>query len=322
LGRRDWIVAALASGTLAGCQRDDRPAKSGMALPLRLAFDLWAGYYPALLAEELGYLREANVAVTVTFPGDTDRMISEFAAGQHDLIGVSISDLINLTRGRIDVRVVMLTDESAGADVIFVRQGVNLRAKGLRVATNLGGFGEMFVREFLERKGLAGTDVAWVNADAAQVPAMLASGVVDVAHTWEPYASQVDVALAQRVFTTAETPGLVPDVLACANALAEREPQALRGLIAAWMRAQQWWANNLDQGNRMLAKRLKLDVAAVAPTGVRLIGLDENRRLLGATGQPPALAENVKRISDFFLSRGQLTRPVTASMLLRNDLLP
>jgi NitT/TauT family transport system substrate-binding protein len=330
--RRDWLrglgrvgagllmTGGAASG-LVGCVETAVEPESEPA-PLRLGMDLWAGYYPALLAEELGYFAEAQVKVQISFPANTDRMMADFAAGRYDVIGVALGDLISATQGRAPVQVFLVTDESAGGDAVLARRGLVLEnASRLRLATNLGGFGELFSREFLRRQGIAADRVAWLNADAADVPRLLATGQVDLAHTWEPYVSESLASGALKLFSSAETPGLILDVLAAPRAVAERRRDELRRFTTAWLQAVDWWLQAPREGVRRIARRLQRDAAQVSLDGVKLIRRAENRRLLGADGQA-AMAAAVGRYSAFFLDKGSLARPVDPADLLRADLLP
>jgi NitT/TauT family transport system substrate-binding protein len=250
-------------------------------------------------------------------------MMADFAAGQVDVIAVALGDLINTTHGRAPVQVFLVSDESAGGDVLLMRRGADLKVQHrLSLATNLGGFGELFAREFLQRQGIDGARIAWINADAADVPRLLAEGRVDLGHTWEPYATEAEGGGARRLFSSAETPGLIPDVLAASRATVARRGAELRRFCSAWLRAVDWWLEHPDEGARRIASRIGRESASVSLQGVRLMRRDDNRRLLGAGGSPAALAAVVDRYSAFFLDRGALARPVEAGELLCGDLLP
>lgn len=284
--------------------------------------DLWPGYFPALLADELGYLAEARVSVKFSFPANTDRMMADFAAGQYDIIAVALGDLISATHGRAPVQVFLVSDESAGGDALLARAGTDLKARQLTLATNLGGFGELFAREFLQRRGIDAARVVWINADAADIPGLLASGDVDIGHTWEPYVSAAESQGAVRLFSSADTPGLIPDVVVATRATLERRQAEFRRFTGAWLRAVDWWLEHPGEGAERLAPRVGGDAAKASLKGVRLMQRRDNRRLLGADGELPALAPVLARYSAFFLDRGAVARPVDPARLLRGDLLP
>lgn len=323
LSRRACLAGV--GGMLAGCVLpacSERQTPDVEPAPLRLAMDLWPGYYPAVLAEDLGYLAEVRVKLSISFPANTDRMMAEFAAGQVDVVAVALGDLINATHGRTPVQVFLVSDESAGGDALLLRGGADLRSSGkLSLATNLGGFGELFAREFLRRQGISTARIAWINADAADVPRLLAAGEIDIGHTWEPYVSEAEAKGATKLFTSADTPGLIPDVLAATRATVERRAAELRRFVSAWLRAADWWLANPEEGQRRIARRVATDPAKVSLKGVRLMRRDDNRRLLGADGAPQALGPIVERYSAFFLDKGMLARPVEPTDFLRGDLL-
>lgn len=317
--RRHWLLASAAA--LAGC---DRGVTSPPPAVLHMAMDLWAGYFPVLLAIELGMMAERGLTVDVTMPGNTDRMMAEFAAGRYDIVGMALADLVNLTRGAHDVQVFIHSDESSGGDKLLSRAGFDPAGGRVIVGTNLGGFGELFVREYLLRHGIDDGRVVWMNVDAADVPLALKRREIDIGHTWDPYASAALADGAVQRFSSAQTPGLVMDVLATRRSVVERRFAELKGFAAAWFQAQQWWAERPAEGDARLARRLDRspEWVAEARRGVKLADLAANRRLLGAGGQPPTMAATVARYSDFFLARGTLTRPLRPERLLRADLLP
>ncbi len=323
--RRHFMRVAAVAGLgwlAAGCDR--RPVAVQAGAPLRMAMDLWAGYFPALLADELGFTRELGLALTIAIPGNTDRMMADFAAGQYELVAVALADLVNLTRGAQDLQVILQSDESAGGDQLLSRPDFRSDAPRIVVGTNLGGFGELFVREFLRRRGIDLQRVAWVNVDAADVGAALGRGRIDLGHCWDPYASAAIAAGAVSRFTSAETPGLIPDVVATRRSTIDLRGAELRAFAAAWFRALDWWQAQPELGNERLARRLGKTAAWVADArkGLRLASLADNRRMLGAAGSAPAMAEVLLRYSEFFVAHGTLTRPIDPRALLRADLLP
>lgn len=317
--RRHWLLSC--AGALAACEPS--PAPAGRPV-LHMAIDLWAGYFPALLAIELGLMAERGLTVEVSIPGNTDRMMAEFAAGRYDIVGVALADLVILTRGVQDVQVFLHSDESAGGDKLLARPDFDPARARVVVGTNLGGFGELFVREYLQRERIDDSRVVWMNVDAADVPQALKRREIHIGHTWDPYAAAAQADGAVQRFSSAQTPGLVMDVLATRRGVVERRHADLLAFSQAWFQALAWWTERPAEGDARLARRLDKSPEWVAESrqGIKLADLATNRRLLGAGGQAPAMATTLARYSDFFLARGTLTRPLAPERLLRGDLLP
>jgi NitT/TauT family transport system substrate-binding protein len=295
-----------------------RPERTSSAPALRIGLDLWAGYYPLVLAEALGYLRDENIAVEISVPRDTHRMIADFAARRYDAIAVSLGDVVLLTRDQPAVRMILCSDESAGGDVILGRiprtEGVDLRGK--RVGTSIGGFGEILVRRFLHKHGLRENDVTLLNTDAANVPALLHQGDLDLGHTWEPYASAARLAGCYEWYSSAETPGLILDGLMVHASVVQEHGPALHGVTRAWFRALEWWKLHAEEGNALIEKQLELAPGTVSTHGVRLFDRDDNRRLFATTPEPGALHQSAREFVDHFVSRGILNARIRSEDLL------
>ena len=286
--------------------------------PLRVGLDQWAGFYPLVLADELGYLREAGVRVEVQFPQDTHRMIADFAGGRFDLICVSLADVVITTRVSPDIRMILCSDESAGGDQILGKGPLheNSQIRGKRIGTTVGGFGEIFVRRFLESHGLSPNEVIIVNTDAAAVPELLERGEIDIGHTWEPYAGLARAKGWSLWFSSAQTPGLILDGLIAHKRLIDGRKNEMRGLVDAWFRAVDWWRVHPEEGNKLIERRLGLKEGTAAPIGIRLLDRDENRRAFARTSESDGLFGACRTYVEFFVSRGMLgTRPKPDDLL-------
>jgi NitT/TauT family transport system substrate-binding protein len=312
--QRLWLLAAGAILlALASC----KPAQPEPA-PLMVGLDQWAGYYPIVLAEELGYLREAGVRVDIQFPQDTHRMIADFAGGSFDIVGVSLADIVVTTRVRPDICMMLCSDESTGGDQLFGRGPLadNEQIRGKRIGTTVGGFGEIFVRRFLELRGLTPREVVLVNTEAAEVPGLLERGEIDIGHTWEPYAQEARSKGFRSWFTSAQTPGLIFDGLMTRKRLIETRRADLQALVDAWFRALDWWRVHPEEGNRMIETRLGLPAGSAAPNGMRLLDRNANRDAFSQPAHGTGLLAACGTDVEFFVSRGMLgTRPRPEDLL-------
>ncbi len=294
-----------------------RPAPPTSGKPLRVGIDLWAGYYPLVLADELGYLKSEGVALELQAPQDTHRMVADFAAHKHDLICVALGDIVLATRVEPDLRLILCSDESAGADQVLghgeLRDASQIRGK--RIGTTAGGFGELLVRRFLDRHGVRTNEVSLVTADAAAVPQLLKKGELDIGHTWEPYAAEARRDGATTWFTSAETPGLILDgMVARGDVIRERRAE-VQGLVRAWFRALDWWRAHPTEGNNLIARRMKIALETISLDGIRLHDRADNRKLFSPTASP-SLKAATSEFVEFFITRGTLGRRLTPEDLL------
>lgn len=292
--------------------------------PLRIGIDLWAGYYPLVLAEELGYLHEAGVEVEISIPKNTDRMLAQFAARDYDAVCVSCADLITVTRAMPDLRIALLSDESAGGDQVLSKLPITSAAdlRGKRIGTNFGGFGELFVQRMLAKYGVSPSEVTLLNVEAADIPKRLAAGELDFGHTWEPYATEAQQLGLHSVFSSSQTPGLIIDGLIFDAEVTRQRAPEVRGIVKAWFRALDWWRAHPEEGDRRIEKRLHLPAGQARPSGIRLLDLADNRAQMTAVGATAPLQTCLQDYIDFFAARGLLLQRPDPKAMFGLALLP
>lgn len=326
MAARTWLNAlglAFATVLASACTRSEA-SPTTRELPLQVGLDLWAGYYPALLAEQLGYFRDAQVAVELSIPEDTDQLLVDFAAGSLDGIGVATGDTINVVEANPDARIILFSDLSNGADVVLGLPPVNVPEdlRGRVVGTNLGGFGELLVRQMLDQHGVRPSEVKVVNVDASRAVDRLLSGELAAVHTWEPYASRARALGAEVLYSSRDADGLILDGFIFSGETLRAHPTAVRRFVSAWFRAVEHWRTHPDEDNALLAKRLAAPTGSVSLEGIHLFDPAEERRLFESGSTNRSARHVLQRFVDYFLSRGTLSAVPDLDRLLDRQFLP
>jgi len=314
------LAAALA---LSACTRPDL-APANRERPLQIAIDLWAGYYPALLAEQLGYFRAEGVAVELSIPEDTDQLLVDFAAGSLDGIGVASGDTINVVEANPDARIILFSDLSSGADMVLGMPPINLPEdlQGRNVGTNLGGFGELLVRQMLDQHGVLPSSVKVVNVDASKAVERLVSGELAAVHTWEPYAARARALGAKVLYTSSEADGLILDGFIFSGETLRSRPSAVRRFVKAWFRATEHWQAHPGEDDALLAKRLAAAPGSPSLSGIHLFTLEEERQLFEPGPTNRSARHVLERFVDYFLSRGTISAAPDLERLIDPHFLP
>jgi NitT/TauT family transport system substrate-binding protein len=313
----------LAVLLLAACSKPES-APASREPPLQIGLDLWAGYSPALLADDLGFFRDEQVAVQLSIPEDTDQLLVDFAAGTLDGIGVATGDTINVIEANPDARIILFSDLSNGADMVLGMPPINIPEdlRGRAVGTNLGGFGEVLVRQMLDQHGVLPSAVKVVNIDASQAVDRLVSGELAAVHTWEPYASRARALGAKVLYTSRETDGLILDGFIFSGETLRTRPTAVRRFVKAWFRAVEHWKAHPVEDDALLARRLPAFQGTLIRSGIHLFTLEEERKLF-EPGRSNRSAQHVlQRFVDYFLSRGTISAAPDLALLLDPHFLP
>lgn len=303
-------LGALALSGLAwpGCSRDG-PATNAPRRPLRIAVDLWSGYFPLLIADRQGRYRERGLEIEIEIPENTGRILASFAARSFDAIGVALGDLVNVSQRNPDVRIVMVSDQSDGGDQLIARVPFSARddLERARIGTNIGGFGELLIRAFAEGVGATFDSLKLVDVDAADVPAMLESGAIDLGHTWEPYAPKLLAKGYHAWFTSRDVPGLIPACVAVQKHVIDQQRDDVAALLDGWQDALDWWRDHREEGFALASGHSAVGGGEFSLQGIRLVDRAENRRIFSATNDPDDVLSVTRRYVEHFSTRGMLT---------------
>lgn len=298
---RVWLLPILLIALLgAGCERE--PA------PLRLAVSLWPGYEYLYLAEQEGLFAEAGVAVDLVSFGSLGDLRRAFERGQVDGMTSTLVELLQACdHVRRCGRAVLVTDWSHGADRIIARRDIGDVADlaGRPVGVEPATLGAYLLERALAEAGAPGT-ARPVPIPSGEMAGALAEGRVDAVVIWPPTATRLaaDPDL-HTLFTSADLPGEIVDVVALDPAVIAARPDAVAGLIRAWQMALDFDRRHPERARALMARREGLTVAEfnAALADLKIVPLADQPALLAADGP---VARTLIRIRDHLARAGRL----------------
>jgi len=298
--RRQLLACTLGLSLagLAACQRSE---------PLvRVATHSWVGYTGLLLARELGHFNNPSLRL-LELTTASDSLLA-LASDQVEAATLTLDEWLVAREGQRDLRVIMVFDESAGADVVMARPGITRveQLRGQRVAVEETAAGALLLSRTLDAAGLRPDDVIKLPlAGAAQLDAY-ASAAVDAVVCFEPYATQLARLGARRLTNTRRFPGLIIDVLALRTSALAATPEAFKQLLTGYFQALGVLQNSAAQTAALMAPALGISAQefTAALKGVHLMSLDDNRRLLDAAA--PGLRPMAQSVATLMQRSGLL----------------
>lgn len=244
--------------------------------PLKVAWTLWPGWYPIIIAQEQGFFAKHNVSVeairydnyAAVYPDMASQKIDGAVSGLYDLL---------VPASQTPLKVVMITDNSDGAEGLIATADIQSPAdlEGKRIGVSPNSIGEFFAVNLLRQNGLTSADVTFANVDAESVPAQIPSDI-EAGYTWEPHLSQAMGNNNHILASTADTPGLVPDVIVFQARVVEQRPEDIRNFVAAWFEAVSWWQEHEAEGNAIIAKATDQNAADISTVGVKVFNQADN----------------------------------------------
>lgn len=296
--RRALAAAALSVGLSAcGCTA---------AQPLRLGLHAWIGNEPLQMAADFGWLASGTELVAARSAPD---LMAALAAGQLDGASLTLDEMLTVRGQGVDLVAVLVLDQSAGADMVVARAGIDTLAalQGRRIAVERTGVGELMLVKTLERAGLTLRQIELVPMPVVDQLTAWRSGLIDAAITYEPMATALQRQAAQRLFDSRALPDTIFDVLTVRRERARARPQALRGAIGAHLRGLEHLRVNRADAVYRIAAHQNIDPsdAVAALAGVALPDLARNKALLGGA---VAIRAPARALADLMLASGLLSR--------------
>ena len=299
---------------LSGCAASDAP--------IPVAINNWIGYALMFLAREEGHLAESTARL-IEFPSNTASML---ALANRDVMAAALTldELLLAREEGLDVRVVLVFDESNGADALLAVPSIqNLSdLRGKRLGIESSAVGALMLSRVLEAADLQPADVVKVPLTADQHLSAYEAGKVDAVITFEPMASQLRAVGARNLFDSSRLPGLIVDVLAVhAEVVASSAPQ-IRALLRGYFLAMRHLRDKPHEAAVVLGRQMFLtpDVVEQALRGIRLPDLEENRRWLG--GSAPHLMEASAAVSAVMQAAALLRQAPSLAGLCEPSFLP
>ena len=317
--RRHLLAASLglplgSLTLLAGCSKPE---------PLvRVAGIAWVGYEPLFLARELGYYNDARLRL-VELPSSTANLMA-LASGEVEAATLTLDELLIAREGKLDLQVILVFDDSAGADVVMVRPNIQTLAqlRGQRIGVEETAVGALMLAQLLATAQLQPGDVIKVPATSDRHVAAFEAGEIDAVVCFEPYATQLAKRGARRLLDSSRFPGLIVDLLVARNDALAASPNQFRQLTAGYFRALDYLAQSPTQAAALMAPRMGIspDEVLQALKGVRLMNLTANHALLGGT--TPQLPVLAGKVGQLMAQTGLLRTAPTLDRLMNPDYLP
>lgn len=256
------------------------------AQPLKVGYSDWPGWVAWQVAIEKGWFKEAGVDVKFEW-FDYSASMDAFAAGKIDAVTMTNGDALVTGSGGAKSVMLMLTDYSNGNDMIVAKPGIKTLAdlKGKKVAVEQGLVEHLLLLNGLKKAGLKETDVTIVNAKTNEMPQMLTAKDVAAVGAWQPISGEAMKAVpgSKPIYTSADEPGLIYDVLAA-------NPASVKARRAEWQKVVKVWDKVVAYINdpktqpdavKIMAARSGVSPAEYLPLlkGTKLLSLEEGKKV-------------------------------------------
>jgi len=307
-------IILIAAFILSACAGGSTPVSTKP--PLKVAWTLWPGWYPILIAQQQGFFEKHGVNIEPVRYDNYQAVFPDIASGKLDGAVSGLYDLL-VPASQIPLKVVMVTDDSDGAEGLIATSDIQTAADlaHKRIGVSSGSIGEFFAISLLRQNGLSSADVTLVNVDAETVPNQVPSQI-DAGYTWEPYLSGAMANNNHVLSSSADVPGLIPDVVAFQAAVVEQRPEDIRAFVAAWFEAVAWWQANPSAGNDLIAKATDQNASDISTVGVKIFNQADNVKAFAQGTDTTSLFFTGSKQLEYLISINVFTTPPDLNQLL------
>jgi NitT/TauT family transport system substrate-binding protein len=291
-GRARWAILAVLLAWAGPAGAQDIPATPEPG-SFRLGIQPWLGYGLWHVAAAKGLFRAEGLADVEIVASTEDQDIkAALADGRIDGAGVATHTALMLAASGTPIRIVALLDVSMTADAVISGPEIASIAdlKGKEVAYEKGSTGHMLLSYALARNGLSLADITSVPMPALDAATAVTVHRTPAAATYEPYLSLARLVdpTVKLLYTAAEDPGLISDVLVVREAVLKERPGQVAALLRAWQGAYDDYARDRAGGRAIIARAVKAvpEQLSTAFDGITFYSLRDNRaQLSGAFAQ-------------------------------------
>lgn len=269
--------------------------------PLRIGLDAWPGFALLFVAQEKGFFEDEGVDVELVELSSLADIRRAFERGQIDGMATSLIEVLEASHnGPRHPIIKLMTDYSNGGDVILANKDVaNLASlKGRRVGVESGTLNRFVLARAMEKVGLSIDDVEIVSIPQQAMCDSVVMGEVDAVVTYPPVSVEiVRAGLMRSVFTSAEIPGEVADVVSFDSEIVEHRSADIDAFVRAWGRVVQFVDDHPTEAYELVSKHIGMSVEELASTyvGIEVISAERQAMYVGSNGP---LAENVLSLSE------------------------
>lgn len=305
------------------------PAKRQSHDSIQIAIIDWAGYYPIVVAKELGLFKRYGLNVDVRLAPNLIEMNDWIRTGKIQAATGVLADFYLMRDLGAPIQMIVATDYSLGDTLLagkHIRTAHDLVGKRIGIA-EMNSWAEYFIFELLRTAGVDPERVQFRTVAPDQIPKAIHDGAIDAGHTWDPVLSAGIKSGLHPVLSSKIRPQLVISGLAVREEILGVTDDGNRvdvGLVQAIFEAQKVATEDPVRFARIAQRFLFTNNVEWSESSI-IESMTHNTDFCDLKKNTAGFAANgvfrieTKNISDFFEARGVTNTKIAAIDLLNDN---
>lgn len=282
----------------------------------------WFGDAPFYLAKEKGFFDKYGVKVEIKKVEEAQVRRQLLSSGGADISAETIDMAVLDIGAGVSGKIFMALDTSLGADGIVATKEINKiqDLKGKKVGATKGDPPYFLLKYLMKEQGMLSSDIIFQdmpNADTAGTAFI--SGQLDAAGTWEPWLSKASERVGGHILVSSkDAPGIIVDVAVVRPEVLANRKKEVVGVMKAWFDAIEYWKNNPNEANAIMAKEfdLKPDEFADLIKTIRWDDKDSNLSYFGSTASKGKTFNVAQKIIDIVREDQMISKDLKADEII------
>ncbi len=264
---------------------------------VEIAIISFSPYAPWYIVQEKGLARGIDINIRII--EDITAKNAALTSGAVHCMLNTLDSVVVARASNVPIKVVAIPAMSYGLDEMIVDGSISSVADfpGKSYGADYAFLNHMWMLLTLKKEGIpydALDHKIMLPQDSA---AAFVSGNLDIDVNYKPFSTQSQSRDGSKVLKTSLTDrtwerGLISESIACNEKWLAEKPAAAKEMLRAWFEAIDWWKNNPEEGDALVAKGLDWPVADVKETqyGAIMLNLDQNLGAFGIGNGKPVCA--------------------------------
>ena len=281
----------------------------------------WILEGPFYVAQEQGFYEEEGIQAEIIEFGSVDEFAPAIIS-EEVLVAELIADMF-IVQAAQEPGITQILRKATifGVDGILATDDIQSAGdlKGKEIAVQTVSPSHYLLLNYLRDGGVSSDEVTLLPTEAGNAGAAFVAGNVDVAVTWEPWLSRAtEREDGQILFSTADSPELIYDILITRDDLDEAEQEQVKAVLRAWFKALDWMDEHPEETITIFAESLGLPEEEIEFffTMLEFMDLDENLDFYGTNDQLGPVEEYTENAAQIWLEEGIIeTKPNTSDII-------
>lgn len=313
-----WSIVLILA-VLTGCT--SQPTQQPIRRPLNVGWFLWNGWYPMAIAQELKLFEKHGVRVNpILYKSYTD-ILPDLGGGKLD---GGFSGMYETLKSNIpNLKIVLVTDHSNGAEGLISLPSIHttrdLIGKKVGYQGALSG-SEFLITTYLRKNSVDPKDITMLTLSTENVLDRMPEEI-QAGYAWDPFLAQARKRGYNLLFTTADMPGLIVDIVAFHGSVVRERPEDIRKFNNAWFEAVEFWKKHPREATGMIARVTGLKPEEITDEGCRLFSRQDNLSTFRPGTDYSSVYYTARKQVEFFISVGDASAAPKTDQILTPEFL-